>query len=219
MADIVLLGPPGSGKGTQAQLLLDSQPNLAHLSTGNILREAVKSSTKLGLEVKSLLDKGQLVSDELVNSLVFEWVNNHASKDILFDGFPRTGTQALAFHDFMQANNRAYKVIELDVPESELLDRIRKRCTCASCGYVDKVSDLKESKNNWVCPSCGSQEIVVRSDDREDIVKDRFLVYNSEVRSLREHLCGSFGGCFRINGVQEASKVYQDILDALEQVK
>lgn len=219
MFDIVLLGPPGSGKGTQARLLVESIPGLKHLSTGDVLRAEVKNGTPLGMEVKSIIESGNLISDDLIGQLVSAWVKNNADATILFDGFPRTGSQVNAFVDFENEFNRQFAVIELVVSDQDLLDRLARRCVCAVCGYIDQACSLTDGDKTWTCPSCGAHEVVVRSDDCSEVVSERLAIYNQEIMPIRNQLDKHGAVRHVVNGSQSVKEVQKAVADAVAQDK
>lgn len=219
MFDVVLLGPPGSGKGTQARLLVENILGLKHLSTGDVLRAEVKNNTALGMEVKSIIESGGLISDDLISKLVNVWVEQNSEASILFDGFPRTASQVDAFVAFESKLNRSFAVIELVVSDQDLLDRLARRCVCAACGYIDQACSLSDSNKTWTCPSCGTHEVVVRSDDRSEVVSERLATYNQEIVSIRDQLDKHGAVRYVVNGSQSVREVQKAIADAVAQDK
>ena len=168
---VILLGAPGSGKGTIAQHLIDKY-NVLHFSTGNLLRNEIKNETEIGKEVKSILGSGGLVSDDVVNRVVESNIRKEldSGKVVLLDGYPRTVEQA-KFLDSMLGKEVAVHAVELDVDHEAVVERISKRRVCGSCGGTFTVSaDMK------VCPRCGG-ELVQRADDNEAVVRQRLAEY------------------------------------------
>lgn len=217
--DIVLLGPPGSGKGTQARLMLEGNKDLVHLSTGDLLRSEVKNKTPLGEEIKSLIDRGELISDVLISTLVRHWAHNNSARAMLFDGFPRTESQVIDFVEFEKNSARDFLVIELIVHNSNIIDRLARRCVCAVCGYIDQSVSIAGEDSNWVCPSCGSDEVVVRSDDRSEVVSERLATYNHEIISIRSRFDMLGAVRCEVDGSQSIQEVKNAIAQAVAQNK
>lgn len=182
--NIILLGPPGAGKGTQAQRLVDNH-GMKQLSTGDMLRAAVKNQTPTGLKVKAIMEAGELVSDEIVSALISDELKAMGpDTGAIFDGYPRTAAQAHALDEILSAHGRTLdKVIELEVDEDALVDRITGRFTCARCGtgYHDR---YKLPKVAGVCDVCGSTEFKRRPDDNEETVRTRMQEYRSKTAPI-----------------------------------
>jgi adenylate kinase len=212
--DIILLGPPGAGKGTQAKRLVD-QRDMVQLSTGDMLREAVAKRTPIGLQAKVVMEAGELVSDEIVIALIGERLDAIGDKGVIFDGFPRTRSQAEALDILLAEHGRSLDhVIELGVDEDELVRRIAGRFTCAKCGagYHDS---FKQPKQPGVCDACGSTDFVRRPDDNEETVRRRLGEYRAktapilpyyEQRGLVRHVDG-------MGAVEEVAADIDAILD------
>lgn len=174
--NIILLGPPGAGKGTQAQRLMQ-QRGMLQLSTGDMLREAVANDTPVGREAKAVMDAGGLVSDAIVSALIAERLDSAGDAGVIFDGFPRTHDQAVALAVLLDERGRKIDyVIELAVDEEQLVERITGRFSCARCGtgYHDI---FKRPKVEGVCDVCGSTEFKRRPDDNEETVRRRLAEY------------------------------------------
>ncbi len=182
--NIILLGPPGAGKGTQAHRLVEHY-GMRQLSTGDMLRAAVKAGTPVGQQAKAIMDRGELVSDEIVSALIDgELSAMSADTGAIFDGYPRTEAQARSLEDILAAHGRKLDhVIELVVDEEALVDRISGRFTCAECGegYHDR-HKLPETEGK--CDKCGSTEFKRRPDDNEETVRHRLQVYRSETAPI-----------------------------------
>jgi adenylate kinase len=183
MMNIILLGPPGAGKGTQAARL-QSERGMIQLSTGDMLREAVAAGTPIGLHAKEVMARGELVSDAMVSALIGERLDSAESQGAIFDGFPRTLAQAEALDLLLSERGRKLDhVIELAVDEDALVERITGRFTCAKCGtgYHDS---FKQSVVPGVCDACGSTEFVRRPDDNEQTVRTRMAEYRKKTEPI-----------------------------------
>jgi adenylate kinase len=182
--DIILLGPPGAGKGTQAQRLVDAH-GMRQLSTGDMLRGAVKAGTPVGIAAKAVMDRGELVSDEIVSALIGEELDALApGQGAIFDGYPRTAAQADSLDRILADRQRVLgHVIELEVDEDALVQRIVGRYTCATCGkgYHDK---YEQPKVPGTCDKCGGHEFKRRPDDNEDTVRTRMTEYRAKTAPI-----------------------------------
>ena len=182
--NIILLGPPGAGKGTQARILTEKR-GMAQLSTGDMLREARTSGTEMGKRVSEVMDRGDLVTDEIVIGLIREKLEAGESEGgYIFDGFPRTLAQADALGDLMaELKARLDAVVAMQVDHEALVARIVARSTCANCGEV--YNDLtKPIPANGKCMNCGGTEFKRRSDDNEESLKTRLLAYYKQTSPL-----------------------------------
>jgi adenylate kinase len=181
--DIILLGPPGAGKGTQAKRL-EQNRGMIQMSTGDMLREAVANGTPTGLKAKAVMEAGELVSDAIVSALIGERLDRGADKGAIFDGFPRTKHQAEALEILLGERGRKLNyVIELVVDEEMLVDRITGRFTCANCGapYHDH---FHPTKVEGTCDVCGSHEFKRRPDDNEQTVRTRMAEYRAKTAPI-----------------------------------
>lgn len=182
--DIILLGPPGAGKGTQAARL-ESEHHMVQLSTGDMLREAVKAGTEVGLKAKALMESGALVPDEVVSGIIGERLDQLGSvQSVIFDGYPRTAAQAASLDKLLSARGRALAhVIELVVDEDALVERITGRFTCGTCGtgYHDK---FKQPAKSGICDVCGNSEFKRRADDNEETVRTRMQEYRAKTAPI-----------------------------------
>jgi adenylate kinase len=183
MMNIILLGPPGAGKGTQAARL-QAERGMIQLSTGDMLREAVASGTPVGLQAKAVMERGELVSDAIVSALIGERLDAASTSGAIFDGFPRTRAQAEALDLLLSERGRSLDhVIELAVDEQALVDRITGRFSCARCGsgYHDR---YKQPRTEGVCDACGSTDFCRRKDDNEQTVRTRMAEYRAKTAPI-----------------------------------
>jgi adenylate kinase len=182
--NIILLGPPGAGKGTQAAQLVEER-GMVQLSTGDMLRAAVKAGTPTGLKAKAVMEAGELVSDEIVSGIIGEALDALSPETgVIFDGYPRTAAQAEALDGILSSRNRTLDfVIELVVDEDALVERITGRYTCAKCGAGYHDVFLKPAKDG-ACDSCGSTEFKRRPDDNEETVRTRMQEYRGKTAPI-----------------------------------
>jgi adenylate kinase len=209
---IILFGPPGVGKGTQAKLLVE-EFHSAHISTGDLLREAVKHKTILGLKAKSFMDAGNLVPDEVVIGLIEEVLrSDEARENFILDGFPRTLPQASALDAlFEKLGVRLDNVISFEVDNEEIIDRLNQRRLCRGCGRIYTIARIDASLR--VCPQCGG-EVYQRDDDKPEPVRRRLEVYQQQTEPLIDYYRKT-NRLVPINGMDEIGYVHKLVLDAL----
>lgn len=204
---VILLGPPGAGKGTQA-VRLGAALSLPHVATGDLFRENLSKATDLGTRAKKYMDAGQLVPDEVVLEMLFERVSRKdCSQGYLLDGFPRTLAQAEALEQRLGSSTRA-QVLNLLVPDAALLERITGRRTCKQCGNIHHVKSAKP-KVTGRCDKCGG-ELVQRSDDTEAVFAKRLAVYRDQTQPL-EGFYKKRGLLSNVDGNRAPDDVFNDL--------
>jgi adenylate kinase len=203
---LVFLGPPGAGKGTQAKLL-SQRMGFLHLSTGDLLREAVKNQTPLGKKAKEYMDRGELVPDELIVQLIEETMPKDGN--VILDGFPRTVNQALALEEMLKSKGeKISKVLFFDVPDEVIIDRLSGRRVCSKCGAVYHVK-YNPPKVEGVCDLCGGT-LVQRDDDMEEVVKKRLEVYRKQTQPLIEFYQDR-GIIYRLDAEKGVEELFEEV--------
>lgn len=212
--DIILLGPPGAGKGTQAGRLEDEH-GMIQLSTGDMLRAAVKAGTEVGMKAKALMDAGELVPDEVVSGIIGDRLDELGPEQgVIFDGYPRTAAQATALDEILSARGRSLDhVIELVVDEDALVARITGRFTCGKCGegYHDT---FKQPAKEGICDVCGSSEFKRRPDDTEETVRTRMQEYRGKTAPILP-IYETRGIVRKVDGMGSMAQVNDEIEAAL----
>ncbi|MGQ9636668.1 MAG: adenylate kinase [Thermodesulfobacteriota bacterium] len=212
--NLILLGPPGAGKGTQAQLMI-TRYHIPQISTGDILREAVRNDTELGREAKSFMEKGQLVPDEVVIGIVEERLNNQdCHSGFILDGFPRTIPQAEALQKILQKTGRTINhVLNIEVDSEELVRRLTGRRTCKACGAMYHIL-FSPPKQDEICDRCGGP-LYQREDDREETIRRRLKEYERQTAPLIQYY--KERSLLRsINGIGTQNQIFDRIIQAIE---
>lgn len=213
--NIILLGPPGAGKGTQARRLIEER-GLVQLSTGDMLREARSSGTEMGKRVAEVMDRGELVTDEIVIGLIREKLGQ-GGKGFIFDGFPRTLAQANALQALMaEMDQRIDAVIEMRVDDAALVSRISGRFTCGNCGEV--YHDVtKPTKEPGKCDVCGSTDLRRRADDNEESLKTRLMEYYKKTSPLIGYYYVK-GNLNPVDGLAEIDEVAAQVAKVMDKI-
>lgn len=217
--NLLIMGLPGAGKGTQAAKMVE-EFGLAHISTGDMFRAAIANETEMGLLAKSYMDQGQLVPDEVTNGIVKERLlqDDISQKGFLLDGYPRTIEQAHALDQTLADSNiQLDGVVNIDVDPSILLDRLSGRFICRSCGATyHKI--FNPTKVEGTCDNCGGYDFYQREDDKPEAIQTRLDVNIAQGQPILEHYAAK-DLVFNIQGDQEIDKVFVDIQAVLEKIK
>jgi adenylate kinase len=212
--NIILLGPPGAGKGTQAKRLEETR-GMVQLSTGDMLREARTSGTEMGNKVAAIMDRGELVTDEIVIGLIGEKLSRGASGGFIFDGFPRTLKQADALGDLLARLGQGLDaVIEMQVDDAALVRRITGRYTCGTCGAVYH-DETRPTKVPGTCDVCGGHDMKRRADDTEEALKTRLMEYYKKTSPLIGYYYAK-GQLSAVDGLAEMDAVAAAIAKVLD---
>ena len=212
--NIILLGPPGAGKGTQARILVESL-NMVQLSTGDMLREAKNSVTEMGERVAGVMARGELVTDDIVISLIREKFTDASTGGFIFDGFPRTLNQADALGALLtDTGAKLDAVIEMRVDDEALVRRIIGRSSCANCGEVYN-DETKPQPSNGKCTICGGTKFMRRADDNEESFRQRLMEYYKKTSPIIGYYFAK-GLLISVNGLGEIEAVHSEISDVLD---
>ena len=214
MVNIILMGPPGAGKGTQARHLVETR-GMVQLSTGDMLREAKDSGTEMGQIVAGVMARGELVTDEIVIGLIREKLETVQGNGFIFDGFPRTLAQADALGDLLAATGQTLDaVIEMEVDDEALVSRITARSTCGACGEV--YNDLtKPQPADGKCSNCGASDFKRRADDNEESLRTRLMEYYKKTSPLIGYYYAK-GNLTKVNGLGEIAEVQAEIAKVID---
>lgn len=211
--NLILFGPPGAGKGTQSELLIQRM-NMRQISTGDLFRAAIKNGTPLGKEAKGYLDAGKLVPDSVTIGLVDEVLTTLNGKSFILDGFPRNVAQADALEALLKKKGlRVDKSVFVEVPMDMLMGRLTGRRVCKSCGATYHI-ETSPPKKDGVCDKCGG-EVVQRPDDRAEVIKTRLEAYEQSTKPLKEYYKAQ-GHYAEVNGVGSTEDVYARIIKVLQ---
>jgi adenylate kinase len=213
---IFLLGAPGSGKGSQAELL-EEEYGIVQVSTGDLLREAVINNTEIGVKAKDNMKKGDLVSDDLVLELLSARISDDdCNNGIIFDGFPRNIEQTKLLEDLLEKRGKKLNiVVNIDVPFEVIISRLNSRRVCSGCGKGYNMISNPPKENR--CEICGGK-IIIRDDDRKEVVQNRLDVYDMNTRPLIEHYSKK-GIMLNINGVGEIADIYEELTKYIKEKK
>lgn len=215
MTNIILLGPPGAGKGTQARKLVEER-GMVQLSTGDMLREARTSGTAMGRKVAAVMDGGGLVTDEIVIGLIEEKMKGSRGAGFIFDGFPRTLAQADALGAMLKrSGQRLDAVIEMRVDDDALVRRISGRFTCGNCGEVYH-DQTRPTKKPGTCDVCGSTDLQRRADDNAESLKVRLMEYYKKTSPLIGYYY-ALGDLFTVDGLAEIGEVAKSLAGIVDQ--
>ena len=210
---IIMLGAPGAGKGTQAQMICDKY-NIPHISTGDLFRSNIKNGTELGKKAKEYMDKGQLVPDELTVELLLDRVAKEDCKDgYVLDGFPRTIPQAdVLDKELTKLSDKIDFAINVEVPDENIVRRMSGRRACLKCGATYHIEHIPP-KQEGICDRCGS-ELVQRDDDKPETVQNRLSVYHEQTQPLIDYYQNA-GVLKQVDGTKDMNDVFTDIVDIL----
>lgn len=206
MRNIIILGPPGSGKGTQAKKLAEKL-KMSYFGTGDLIRDEINKETELGKKIKAVVEKGQLINDEAIGQIVKNNINSFKDGGIIFDGFPRSLDQAHVLEDVLP--DEEFLVINIQVSAKSLLERMEKRRICSKCDKIFIIDN--DAKNN--CDACGG-ELIRRSDDNPEVLKNRIQIYETQTAPIIDYYKQQ-GNVININGEPSIQEVEQEIWEKI----
>ncbi|MGD9344725.1 MAG: adenylate kinase [Candidatus Aminicenantes bacterium] len=208
---IILLGAPGCGKGTQGELMSKTY-GFPKISTGDLLRDAVAQGTPLGVEAQVVMERGDLIADDLVIKMVANRITEpDCSEGYILDGFPRTLFQARALDDMN--NDHREVVIEIDLPDEVVIERLRARRICSSCGTIYNLLNQTPKREN-ICDVC-SEQLVSRDDDKLDVIRDRLKVYHERTEPLLDYYKAK-SNFFQVNGEGTITEIFARVREILD---
>ena len=210
---IILFGAPGVGKGTQAKIL-SSKLNIPHISTGDILRSAIEKKTPLGLEAKTIMDRGELVPDNIMAGIIRDTLKEEINKNgFILDGFPRTVAQAKGLDKLLtELNMSQKKIISITANEEEIIKRLTTRRACKNC---KQIFSLEEIENSDSCPNCGAKDsFYQRSDDKEEVIRKRLEVFNTSTKPVLDYY-GENNNVIYVDGIGKVEEISQRIMQKL----
>jgi adenylate kinase len=211
---IILFGAPGVGKGTQAKIL-SSKLNIPHISTGDILRSAIDKKTPLGLEAKKIMDKGELVPDNIMAGIIRDTLKEERNKNgFILDGFPRTVAQAKELDKLLsELNMNKKKIVSITANEEEIIKRLTNRRACKNC---KQIFSLDEIENSDSCPNCGAKEsFYQRSDDKEEVIKKRLEVFNSTTKPVLDYY-NKNDQVISVDGLGKVEEISERIMEEIK---
>lgn len=211
---IILFGAPGVGKGTQAKIL-SSKLNIPHISTGDILRSAIEKKTPLGLEAKKIMDRGELVPDNIMAGIIRDTLKEEINKNgFILDGFPRTVAQAKGLDKLLtELNMSQKKIISITANEEEIIKRLTTRRACKNC---KQIFSLEEIENSDSCPNCGAKDsFYQRSDDKEEVIRKRLEVFNTSTKPVLDYY-GENNNVIYVDGIGKVEEISQRIMQKLQ---
>lgn len=211
---IIIFGSPGVGKGTQAKILA-TKLHIAHISTGDILREAIKKETELGKQAKAIVERGELVPDEIVGGIIKDALKEERCKNgFILDGFPRTIAQAeLLSTIFAELNREITHLIKLDADDEVIVNRLSNRLVCSKCGNIIAKSDYTE---NFTCPVCNSKDSFYRrKDDDEEVIRKRLKVYHDSTAPVFNYYNGT-AHVVKVDGTKSIDEITNKIIEELK---
>ncbi|MCD4831443.1 MAG: adenylate kinase [Anaerohalosphaeraceae bacterium] len=211
---IVLLGPPGAGKGTQCKRIIEKY-NLTHLSSGDILRKERSDGSELGKKAQSFMDSGQLVPDDVIISMMVSAINASDGGCVL-DGFPRTTVQAVELDKALDSENKKIDaIVNLQIEDAVIENRLTGRRSCPACGEVYHLETLKPKKDGF-CDKCSDQELVQRPDDKPEVVKNRLVTYHAQTAAVVGYYKKSGYKIFNVNADNEIDKITAEVFSMLD---
>jgi adenylate kinase len=210
---IILSGPPGSGKGTQAELLV-AKYHFLHFATGDVFREEIQKKTPIGLKAEAYVKAGKLVPDEITLEITRNFIVNNKGRNIIFDGFPRTIPQAEGLDQILaDLHDRLDYIIFINLEEAEIINRLTKRRTCIQCGAIYNL-DFRPPQKSGICDLCGGA-LIQRADDTEEVIRKRLEVYLNQTLALKAYYRNS--SCmYEIDGSLGREGVHQEIVKILK---